>query len=219
MLPMTIRCYRARGQKLVGKVRVALIDVYASHWLAPKLPAFWSAHPGLEVELLTGAQQADLSRGEAELAIRHPRPRQRELSAVRLGTGAVALFGTRAIRRRWPIETDPARAEGLPLFMYPAQMSFLQSAPWVHQLAERADVRLTTNNIRTLLAAALAGHGAALLPRFVGATERSLVDLTGRDASRHEMWLVSHPEFRRDPRVAAMAEFLKAVAKGPGGIC
>ena len=207
-----------RRKDVVGKVRVALIDVYASHWLAPKLPLLRKEHPGLQVELVTSLEQADLSRGEAELAIRHPRPRQRELSAVRIGTGAVALFATRAIAAQCSAQRDPVRAKGIPLLMYPSHMHFLQSAAWFRKLAERADVRLTTNNIHTLLAAAVAGHGAALLPRFVAAGEPSLVDLAGRDASRHEMWLVSHPEFRRDPRVAAMAAFLKKAAQGAQGI-
>jgi DNA-binding transcriptional LysR family regulator len=209
---------RAPDTKLAGKVRVALIDIYASHWLTPKLPLFWKEHPGLQVEILTGLQQADLSRGEAELAIRHPRPRQRELSAVRIATGAVGLFGTTAIRARWPVHQDLAHAKGMPLMIYPGHMDFLQSAAWFRKLAERAVVRLTSNNIHTLLAAAIAGHGAALLPRFVASKEPSLVDLAGKDASRHDMWLVSHPEFRRDPRVAAMADFLKRQARGPEGI-
>jgi hypothetical protein len=31
-------------------------------------------------------------------------------------------------------------------------------------------------------------------------------------------WLVSHPEFRRDARVRAFAEFLRGAARGPHGL-
>jgi hypothetical protein len=33
------------------------------------------------------------------------------------------------------------------------------------------------------------------------------------------VWLVTHPEFRRDPRVRVAADFLKRVAAGPQGLC
>ena len=39
------------------------------------------------------------------------------------------------------------------------------------------------------------------------------------DLCRNEMWLVTHPEYRRDPNVRAVAEFLRAAADGPTGLC
>jgi hypothetical protein len=33
-----------------------------------------------------------------------------------------------------------------------------------------------------------------------------------------EIWLVTHPEFRRDPKIRATADFLKRVASGPAGL-
>jgi hypothetical protein len=32
------------------------------------------------------------------------------------------------------------------------------------------------------------------------------------------MWLVSHPEFRRDARVRALADFLRTTGRGPHGL-
>jgi DNA-binding transcriptional LysR family regulator len=208
----------ARGEHLVGKVRLATIDVIASDWVTPKLPEFWRKHPGVQVEILTGVQQLDLSRGEADLAIRQPRPRQGALSATRLGVGTFGLFGTRAMKRSfWP-DADTPRP-GLPLFVYPESLRFLMSARWFQALLPAATIRLSTNNTHALRAAALSGDGAAVLPRWVGAREGALVDLGGgRDVSRNEMWLVSHPEFRRDPRVRALADFLRTAARGPGGL-
>jgi DNA-binding transcriptional LysR family regulator len=39
------------------------------------------------------------------------------------------------------------------------------------------------------------------------------------DVSSDDFWLVTHPEFRRDPKVRAVADFLKRAAAGPAGIC
>ena len=32
------------------------------------------------------------------------------------------------------------------------------------------------------------------------------------------MWLITHPDVRRDPKVRATADFLKKIASGPGGL-
>jgi hypothetical protein len=36
--------------------------------------------------------------------------------------------------------------------------------------------------------------------------------------AEHNVWLVTHPEFRRDPKVRATAEFLTRAAAGSGGL-
>src|SRR5262249_35319879 len=102
---------------LSGRVRLALLDEFASHWLARHLPAFGRRYPGLELQVLVGIQPLDLSRGEAELAVRSPRPRQKGLSAVRLATVGTALYAA----RRWlggrRLRVD-GESRGLDLLIY-----------------------------------------------------------------------------------------------------
>jgi hypothetical protein len=38
------------------------------------------------------------------------------------------------------------------------------------------------------------------------------------DVAGHDIWLITHPEFQRDPKVRAVADFLKQVAAGPSGL-
>src|SRR5690349_15555257 len=59
---------RERTGIVEGQVRLALVPEFASHWLAPQLPLFRSLHPRIELQVLVGTRQLDLSRGEAELA-------------------------------------------------------------------------------------------------------------------------------------------------------
>jgi DNA-binding transcriptional LysR family regulator len=39
-----------------------------------------------------------------------------------------------------------------------------------------------------------------------------------KDVADHEVWLITHPEFRRDPKVRAAADFLKRRASEPDGL-
>jgi len=54
--------------------------------------------------------------------------------------------------------------------------------------------------------------------RFVARTDETLVAVSPPVAEQ-DVWLVTHPEFRRDPRVRVAADFLKRVATGPQGLC
>jgi DNA-binding transcriptional LysR family regulator len=62
-----------------------------------------------------------------------------------------------------------------------------------------------------------AGAGVAVLPRFVARKHDDLVAVSD-DVAAHDLLLVTHPEFRRDPKVRATAEFLKRIAEGPDGL-
>jgi len=82
---------------------------------------------------------------------------------------------------------------------------------------ESARIALETNSTHALLAAVREGIGVAVLPRLVARGEPDLIEVSD-DVSVTEVWLVTHPEFRRDPRVRATADFLKSISGGPNGI-
>jgi hypothetical protein len=56
-----------------------------------------------------------------------------------------------------------------------------------------------------------------VLPRFVARWHDDLAAVSD-DVAAHEVWLITHPEFRRDPKVRATTDFLKQIATGPGGL-
>jgi DNA-binding transcriptional LysR family regulator len=112
------------------------------------------------------------------------------------------------------------RAEDLrdiPLLTFTTQFQLLQEAAWFQPVLASARVVLETNSTHALLAAAHASLGIAVLPRFVGRTDETLV-VVSAPVAEQDVWLVTHPEFRRDPRVRVAADFLKRVANGPLGL-
>jgi hypothetical protein len=51
----------------------------------------------------------------------------------------------------------------------------------------------------------------------VARTYRDLLAVSD-DTAAHDVWLITHPEFRRDPKVRAAATFLKRIASGTTGL-
>jgi DNA-binding transcriptional LysR family regulator len=202
-----------------GRVRVAMPPEFASHWLGPRITAFRATHPEIELQVLVGTRQRDLSRGEAELAIQAPRPRQQGLVAVRLGRTTFALYAARALVRDKRLRGHhPDAWSDVALLVYTPAFQMLQDAKWFQPILGSARIGLETNSTHTLLAAARAGAGVAVLPRLVARGQDDLVAVSD-DVAAHDVWLITHPEFRRDPKVRVTADFLKRHAAEPNGIC
>jgi DNA-binding transcriptional LysR family regulator len=211
---------RAReGSAIAGRVRIALPPEFASHWLVPRLPEFRSAYPQIDLQILVGTRQRDLSRGEAELAVQSPHPRQQSVVAVKIGRTAAALYALKPPPGHKPLRVDSADAgKPLPLLTYLPSFQMLQDAKWFQPLLASANVVIETNSTHALLAAVRAGIGIGVLPRFIAKDQDDLVQVSDNVAST-EVWLITHPEFRRDPKVRATADFLKRIATGPEGLC
>ncbi len=217
-LALTARAREASGA-MSGSVRVAMAPEFASHWLAPNLAGFHAKHPQIALHILVGTRQRDLARGEADLAVQSPRPRQQGLVTVRIARTSAALYASRALALsgRWRI-TSLETLQGLPLLTYTPPFQMLQEAKWFQPLLASAEVALETNSTHALVAAARAGAGVAVLPRFVARWHDDLLEVSD-DVANHDVWLITHPEFRRDPRVRAAADFLRKIAGGPQGLC
>ena len=216
-LALAARARESSGA-IAGQVRVAMAPEFASHWLAPQLKTLRAEHSHLHLQILVGTRQRDLTRGEAELAIQSPRPRQKDLVAVRIARTSVALYAAKAIitSARWRI-TDRETLRGLPLLTYTAAFHILQDAKWFQAVLSSVGAYMETNSTHALLAAARAGVGVGVLPRFVARWHDDIVEVSDTVATQ-DVWLITHPEFRRDPKVRATAEFLKRIAIGPDGL-
>jgi DNA-binding transcriptional LysR family regulator len=197
---------------LAGRVRVAMLDELASHWLAPNLPAFRARFPELELQLVTGIAPLDLTRGEAELAVRTPRPRQTGLSAVKLSRVGTGLYAARAYVAGKRLRVD-ANSRGLDLLVYLPAYAALQNAQWFQPVLASSRVLLVTNSTHTLLAAARSAAGIAVVPHFMARAYPELVAVSDDVALADDfMWLVTHPEFRRDPKVRAVTAWLRELS-------
>ena len=104
------------------------------------------------------------------------------------------------------------------LLAYTAPFQVLQDAKWFQPILASATIALESNSTHALLAAARAGAGIVVLPRFVAREHDDLVAVSD-DVAALDLMLITHPEVRRDPKVRATADFLKQLAAGPPGLC
>ena len=87
---------RGADDRVGGNVTIATTEALAHHFLVPRLPGLYQHHPELEVTMLTSNRLVDVSRGEADLAIRVVRPSEGSLIARRIGESVLGLFAAKS---------------------------------------------------------------------------------------------------------------------------
>lgn len=132
------------------KARISVLPSFAAHWLGPRLAAFRSAHPDIEIELDPTLAAADFVSDGADLAVRYGDGRWRGVEASLLMR-----------ERLTPIHAPGTAPETLPLLMTKKAFDWKAWADVAgFDLASRVQLQLTDYNV--VLQAALRGEGLAL---------------------------------------------------------
>ena len=192
----------ARDPALRGTTRLTTVPHLATHLLPPALPALRRRHPELVLEVVADARAFDLSRREADLAMRMGRPRDSGLVARRLSQLALAFYAA-ATTEAGGRGTVDFRAD---LFL--GDEADLLQERWLDTLAPARRVVYRCNSTTSLLAAARQGLGVVLLPCYIGDADPALRRLDGPEPAPHEIWLLVHGDLRRTPRVRAVIDWL-----------
>jgi len=191
-----------------GLLRISTTDAVSSRLLAPRLPELLRQHPALQVELHASNQVANLSRREADLAVRLFRPGEPALAARQAGTLAYGLYASDDYLRSRPRPRD-ARLEGDDLIGFERALGAgSKTLGWVEDLTGR--IVLRASSASTILSATLTGLGVGLLPCFLADPEPRLARVVP-ELRTCEIWLTLHGDFRTSPRARVGIAFLAQV--------
>ena len=195
-----------------GLVRISALPGVADHYVAPALPRLLARHPGLRIELEASIGYSDLSRREADLALRTSRPEAGDLVAVKLMERRASVLGAPAYVRSLG---TLARATDARWLTWGHDLSHLPDARWIGTRVPEEAIALRSSSINALLAAAEAGLGLLLLSdRFTQlrplVAARLAPALAGELTTLPpvQLWLVGHRALRDVPRIAAVWRFI-----------
>jgi len=199
-----------QDQKPSGIVRITTTDTLGTI-LMRHLPAMRAVHPEIQFEIAISNSMANLTRREAEIAIR-PTPEPPEiLVGRRIADIAHAIYGSRDYLSRH-------EDKGLSAHDWIALDDSLASTVigrWIHENLRGAHITCRVDALPALRDAALAGLGLALLPCYLGDPASGLRRLTPKTLAepRSALWLLTHEDLRRTARIRATLDFLaKALA-------
>ncbi len=194
-----------------GTVRIALPEGLCLEVLVPQLEHFYREYPEIRLILNVSSNSANLTRGEADIALRLFRPSGSNLVARRLGQMNMGLYAARHYLDNFG---TPGRREELVrhhIISYGDRLATLEENRWLLESAAPTSPVLCSDSTATRLAATLAGVGISIQPQLIGCNHPQLMPLLqGEKISGHEMWLVYHHDLRQVARVRAVANFIYA---------
>jgi DNA-binding transcriptional LysR family regulator len=195
-----------------GVVRISAPPGVADHFLAAGLPRLLAKYPKLRLEIDASVGYVDLTRREADLALRALRPTAGDLVAVKIVEEDDAPLAAPALAKRLG---TLARTADAPWIGWGRDLVHIPSGRWLAEHVPESAVLLRTSSIGAQISAAEAGLGLVVVPK-VYASVRKLVEVplgpalaAARAAlPRESLWLVGHRALREVPRVAAVWDFI-----------
>ena len=176
------------------------------------LDRFRALYPALQVHFVMSDKYIDLMKGEADVAFRSgdiDNSADGELVGRKIGDSIWAVYASRTYIDR---HGRPERLEDLAqhaLVGFDDTMAKHRIAAWLRKTAPDAVLAARSSSVLGLVYSAKAGIGVAPLPTALGDAEPDLVRVIEPVAELNRIWRVlTTPELRRTPRVAAFFDFI-----------
>lgn len=192
-----------RSPELRGAVRVSALPSFAAWVLAPALATRIEDEPGIMVELVGEERNSALSRGEADIAVRHGQPASGDERIRRLPDVEYRLYGSEAYLGR------TIASERRVLGFTEAQQQGTAIGRKLAELTSTLGPPLRASSMPAQAAAAEAGAGLAFLPRHVAARHPALQPASD-PLWRQPTWLILRQDVRDVARVRKVADWIIA---------
>ena len=202
------RQLQGRDLRLKGTVRLTTAFATVSYLLAQSLADFAHAHPGISVDVCESSALLDLSRREADVALRFSREPPDHWVGRQLGVVQYRAYAKRG-------------APGLPQARTPLE-ALLAMSPWIEfggsdnrcsrwmrSHLPPHQVRFRVDTFGSMVALLRSGAGIGVLPAYVAAGEPELVAVSNDiEELANPAWLLTHPDLRRTARIQAFMRFV-----------
>ncbi|MEH6675977.1 LysR family transcriptional regulator [Phenylobacterium sp.] len=193
-----------------GAVRVTASELIGCEVLPPILAAFHAAHPAVEVELTVSNRQADLSRRDADIAVRMARPTQNALVGRRIGMVNLGLYAAPAYVARHGAPADFTALDDHPIVGFDGAAPKFDGQIDIGRPITRDIFAFRSDSDVAQLAALRAGLGIGACPTLVARRYGLVPILAERFAIEMEMWVCMPEGLRTTPRMRLMFDHLAA---------
>jgi DNA-binding transcriptional LysR family regulator len=188
-----------------GTVRITTTDTISTIVMR-HLAALRSSHPQIRLEIAISNTIANLTRREADIAVR-PTPAPPEiLVGRRLAEIAHGIYGSRDYLSQHS-DKDLATHDWIGL---DDTLAGTVIGRWMREKVPDAQVGCRVDTLPSLSEAARAGMGLVLLPCYLGDTAPGLHRAVHKTLSepRSALWLLTHDDLKRTARIRTVMDFL-----------
>ncbi len=189
-----------------GTVRLTTLDSLLFGLLTPLLASLQNKYPEISLEVSVSNQLFDLSKREADIAIRTTSKPSNGLFGRKVATIIFAVYGAKQIL---PEIHDQVSFKDWKWIGADEAMIYPELTNWMSKQGLDTCCTYKVDSVLGMYAATCAGLGLSVLPRYIGDMEPNLIRLS-KDIPEIEMdlWMVTHNDLKKTARVRAVMESL-----------
>jgi DNA-binding transcriptional LysR family regulator len=193
-------------QELEGSIRVTLPPVSRMGFLVRRLAEFAEQYPGIELELMSSLDALDLSRREADIAIR-VMPAHTSPPEYLIGRLLSPITASAYVHRKM---LNPDKPEDVSHLPWIGKNPVEQKEEWLANTDYPLQpVRHAIIDVSLLIEAVRWGMGMAYMPCFSCYNDPDIVRVPGATIFHHaDMWVLTHKDLRLSARMRVVREII-----------
>lgn len=192
--------------EVAGLVRITTVDAILYNLLIPHLAALGAKHPKLQLEIVSSLQVANLSKRDADIAIRATTRPPEHLIGHCLGRAHFAIYGAHSLFK------GKRALKNLEEYDWVALDDGLAEDPagkWRRKNYPKVVPRYRFESLIAVAEAVRAGLGIGALSTFKAGHDPELRALTPElENCSIDVWVLAHPDSRHLRRIAAVYNYI-----------
>lgn len=190
-----------------GELRITTNDSLLMHLLTPHFAGFRKQCPDVRLDIVLSNQPLNLSKRDADVAIRATDTPPETLVGRRIARIAWALYALRGDLAA----ADEADLYGRDWITLGDNLAALKAVRHVQRHVVPENIVYKVNTVLGLAEAIEAGIGIGYLPCFIGDTRPTLQRIGAPQPDfGADLWFLTHPDLRQSPRIRVLLDYMVA---------
>jgi len=212
-----VRSVESIDEQYAGEVRISTTDSLGVDFILPALRTVKDRYPSIKITLDTSTDIVNLSRREADIAIRTIKPSNPDLIVRKLASWPIGLFASKTYISQHGVPKKDESFHDHSLVVYSPHY---QRGETIHVggiICEKSIIQLGVNTSFMMRQALVQGMGigeVAIPLAEKSKLERVWPDWTASDA--YDIWLVTHQDFKHTARlrvvIDSIADFFESMS-------
>jgi DNA-binding transcriptional LysR family regulator len=201
-----------------GTIRITTTDTLAHGLLAPVLADFRRLHPRIQLQVVVQNTFLNLTKREADIAVRPSNKPPENLVGRRVGSIQTAIYASKAyLREAAKAGRAPTDWQAHPWVAPDESLGHLAQSRWLHARVSPEQIAISADSLVAMADAVRAGTGLGLLLCLLAEPHRELVRLAAPLPELDtQVWILTHPELRKVRRIQALSGHLaESLGKQP----
>ena len=201
----------AQGAKetVSGTVRLSMPEGLSIEVLTPMLNDFYQLYPDIKLIFNVSHTTANITQGDADVAVRLFRPEESDLVVKYLGEMKMGLFASEKYKAAHGLPNKLSDLKQHKVITYDDQLSILSENQWLLEHSDKSKRILSSDSTINRLKATIAGVGISMQPLIMQKSNPELCQLFAKASiPSHKVWLVYHKDLRYMMRIRAVVDFI-----------